>query len=72
MVSDGFSIGRHWNTLPHHITSVVAEFHNTDAGLDVPQHAGHVAGRSDDLAVVYKATAGEIARVSAELAGPLD
>jgi hypothetical protein len=30
--------------LPHHITSVIAELHNTDASLDVPEHAGHVAG----------------------------
>lgn len=71
-VSDRFIIGWYLKTLPHHIASVVTKLHHTDASLNVPEHAGHVTGRGDDLAVVDKATAGEIARVSAELAGPFD
>lgn len=52
----------------HHVTQVVGELGNLGSRLDIPQHTRHVAGRSNDAAVVDEATAGEISRVSGELA----
>ena len=37
------------------------------AGLNVPQHAGHVTAGGEDLIVVEEAAAGEVARVSGQL-----
>ena len=59
-------------TLPHNITGVVRELNDSDTGLDVPENAGHITGRRDDLSVVDEATAGEITGVGGELAGTLD
>lgn len=52
----------------HHVTQVVGEFGDLSSRLDIPQHTGHVAGGGNDTAVVDEATAGEISRVSGELA----
>lgn len=56
---------------PHHIARMVVEFHGARALLNIPEHARHVAGRGDDLPVVYEAAAAQIARVCAELASDL-
>jgi len=48
----------------HDIAKMIGELGNLGAGLNIPHHAGHIAGRSDDFAVVDEATAGEIARVA--------
>lgn len=55
----------------HHIARMVVEFHGARALLNIPEHARHVAGRGDDLPVVYEAAAAQIARVCAELASDL-
>ena len=52
----------------HDITQMVGEFSDLGAGLDIPQHTGHVAGRSEDATVVDEAAAGEVAGVTGELA----
>jgi len=51
---------------------MVTEFHDPDAGFNVPQHTGHVTGRSDNLSVIDEPAAREIARVSTEFPGALD
>lgn len=51
----------------HDVSGVVAEVHDPNSGVDVPQHAGHVAGARDDLAIVNESAATEVARVSAQL-----
>lgn len=51
----------------HHVTQMVGKLGNFAAGFNVPQHTGHVARRGDDLAVVHKATAGDVSRVSRQL-----
>lgn len=57
---------------PHHIARMVVEFHGPRPLLNVPEHTRHVAGRGDDLPVVYEATAAEVPGVCAELSGDLD
>jgi hypothetical protein len=61
-----------WEDQPHHVASVVAKLDDAGAGLDIPEHARHVAGRGDDLAVVKEAAAAEVARVGGQLAGATD
>ena len=56
--------------IPHHVASVVAELHDTDTRFDIPEHAGHVTGAGDDLAVAEETAAAEVARMSAQLASP--
>lgn len=51
---------------------MVVEFHGPRPLLNVPEHTRHVAGRGDDLPVVYEAAAAEVPRVCAELSGDLD
>ena len=51
---------------------MVAELDDADTSLDIPQHAGHVTRRGNDLAVVEETAATKVARVSAKLAGTLD
>ena len=58
--------------LPHHITSVIVELDYPNAGLDIPQHAGHVARTGDNLAIVEEAAAAEVPRMGAKLPGTLD
>jgi len=50
---------------------MIAELNDSHSSLDVPQHARHVTGTSDDLPVIDKTAATEVTRVSAELASPL-
>jgi hypothetical protein len=57
--------------LPHHVAGMVAKLDHAHARFDIPEHAGHVAGRRDDLAVVDEPAAAEVAGVRAELAGAL-
>lgn len=57
--------------LPHHVPSVVAELRYSDTGFNIPEHAGHIATGSDDLAVAEEATATEITGVSREFLGTL-
>lgn len=51
---------------------MVVEFHGPRPLLNVPEHTRHVAGRGDDLPVVYEAAAAEVPGVCAELSGDLD
>lgn len=51
---------------------MVVELHGPRAVLDIPKHTCHVAGRRDDLAVIYEAAAAQVPRVRAELSGDLD
>lgn len=51
---------------------MVVELHGPRAVLDIPKHTCHVAGRRDDLPVVDKPAAAEVARVCAQLSGDLD
>lgn len=51
---------------------MVVEFHGPRPLLNVPEHTRHVAGRGDDLPVVYEAAAAKVPRVCAELSGDLD
>lgn len=51
---------------------MVVELHRPRAVLDIPKHTCHVAGRRDDLPVVDKPAAAEVARVCAQLSGDLD
>lgn len=51
----------------HHIPQVVGKLGDLGPGLDIPQHAGHVAGGGDNTAVIDEAAAGEITRVAGEL-----
>ena len=68
----GFGSCRRSCALPHHITSVVAELDQSHAGLDVPEHAGHVTGGGDDMAVIEETAAAEVAGVGAEFTGTLE
>lgn len=58
--------------LPHDVASMVAEFHAARSCLNIPQHAGHITRASDDLTIVDKPAATEIARMCAQLAGASD
>lgn len=51
---------------------MIAKFHHSNASLDVPEHAGHVAGRGDDLSVIDKSTAREITGVGTQFTGTLN
>lgn len=55
-------------SIPHDVSSMVAEFDNAHARFNVPEHAGHVARTSYDLPVANKPAATQIAGVSAEFA----
>ena len=48
---------------------MVAELDDADTSLDIPQHAGHVTRRGNDLAVVDESTAAEVTRVSTQFTG---
>lgn len=52
----------------HHVTEVVGKFGDLGSGLDIPEHTGHVTGGGNDAAVIDEATAGQVARVTGELA----
>lgn len=52
----------------HHVTEMVGELGNLGPGFNIPQHTSHVTRGGNDAAVVNKATAGEVSRVSRELA----
>jgi hypothetical protein len=60
------------NTSPHDISSMVTELHDSNTGLNIPQHAGHIATTSDDLPITDKATATQVARMSAKLSGTIN
>jgi hypothetical protein len=51
----------------HDITKMVSEFSNLGASLDIPEHTGHIARGSEDAAIIYEATAGEVSRMAGEL-----
>lgn len=48
---------------------MVTELDYSYTGLDIPKHTGHVSRRSNNLPVVDEATATEVSRVRAKLAG---
>ena len=58
--------------VPHYVPSVVAELHNADTSLDIPEHAGHISRTGDNLAVIEESAAAEITRMSAQFASTLD
>jgi hypothetical protein len=51
---------------------VVTEFHTARTSLDVPQHAGHIAGASYDLTIIDEPTATEITRMCTQFASAPD
>lgn len=51
----------------HDVAEVVGELGDLGASLDVPLHAGHVAGRGEDASVVDEPAAGEVTGVAREL-----
>jgi hypothetical protein len=53
--------------IPHNVAGVITKLHYSDASLNVPEHAGHVTGGSDDLTIVDEPTAREIAGVGTQL-----
>lgn len=58
--------------LPHDVASMVAELYAARSCLDIPQHASHITRASDDLAIIDKPAATEVARMCAQLAGASD
>ena len=52
----------------HDVAEVVGELGHARARVDVPEHAGHVARRRQDAAVVDETAARQVARVARELA----
>lgn len=52
----------------HDVAQVVGELGHLRAGLDIPQHTGHVTGRGKDTAIVDETAAGQVTRVSRQLA----
>lgn len=56
-------------SLPHNITSVVAEFDNSYTGFNVPQHAGHITRAGEYLSVIDKPAATEVTGVGTQFAG---
>ena len=63
---------RRRGSAPHDVSGVVVELDHSDAGINVPQHATHVARRGEDLAIVQEPTAREVTRVGAQFARDLD
>jgi hypothetical protein len=51
---------------------VVTEFYTAGTSLDVPQHAGHVTGASDDLTIIDEPTTTEVTRMCAQFPGTPD
>ena len=45
---------------------MVIEFNHSDTGLNIPQHASHVARAGNDLSVVDESTTRQVTRVSAK------
>ncbi len=57
---------------PHNVACVIAKFDNPGTSLNIPEHAGHVTGTGNNLAVIDKSAATEVSRVSAELTGAFE
>lgn len=55
------------NAQTHDVAQVVCKFCDLLAGLDVPEHASHVAGRGKDAAVVDETAARQVAGVPTKL-----
>lgn len=51
----------------HDIAQVIRELGHLGPGFNIPQHAGHVAGRGQDAAVIDEAAAGQVAGVTRQL-----
>lgn len=51
----------------HDVAQMVGKLGNFTTSFDIPQHAGHIARRSDDATVIDEAAAGEIAGMATEL-----
>ena len=51
----------------HHVAEVIRKFRDLGAGLNIPQHTGHVSRGSDDAAIIDEAAAGQVTRVTRQL-----
>ena len=52
----------------HDVAQVVGELGDLGTGFDIPQHTGHVTGRSENAAVVDETAARQVAGVTGKLA----
>lgn len=52
----------------HDIAEVIRELGHLGTRLDIPQHARHISGRGEDAAIIDKAAAREVTRVSGQFA----
>lgn len=58
--------------LPHDVSTVVVELDNAYSGVNVPQHASHVSRTGEDLSIVQKSTARQVAGMCAQLSSHFD